>query len=105
MRALGLAGLAAACALSACGGGASPRDQLAGTCRAEGEAPETCDCIVEALETHLSPDLFKRTVVAVVREKREIGAFILSLPDSEKMEFYGAEQEMRKCNLSPVAEE
>ena len=109
MRATGLAGLtaavAAACTLSACGGGAGARERLVETCRAEGEAPETCTCIVDALETHLSPDLFKRTAVAVAREQREIGDFILSLPDTEKMEFYAAEQDMRKCDLSPVAEE
>lgn len=103
MRAVALAGLAATGFLAGCGGGKSSHEQLVGVCVAEGEAPETCACIVAAMESKLSPDLFKRTSVAVVREKRQIGDFILSLPDNEKMEFFHAEQEMEKCNLSAVA--
>ena len=104
MRALGLAGLVAALTLAGCGGGKSGHQQLVDTCVAEGEAPETCVCIVDAMEAKLSPDLFKRTVVAVAREKRNVGDFILSLPDEAKMEFFEAEQEMEKCNLSNAAD-
>ena len=104
MRAFALAGLMAAGMLAGCTGGEG-RDQLIETCVAEGEAPETCACIVDAMEDKLSADLFKRTVVAIVREQRDVGTFILSLPDDEKMEFYLAEQEMEKCDLSAVAEE
>jgi len=105
MRAVALAGLAATGFLAGCGGGKSSHDQLVDVCVAEGEVPETCACIVTAMESKLSPDLFKRTSVAVVREKRQIGDFILSLPDNEKMEFFHAEQDMEKCNLSAVAED
>ena len=104
MRAVALAGLAVTGALAGCGG-KSGHDQLVATCVTEGEAPETCACIVDAMEARLSPDLFKRTVVAVARERRPVGDFILSLPDNEKMEFFHAEQEMETCNLSDVKDE
>ena len=102
------AGLVAAGILSGCDlVGPSGHDQLVETCKAQGEAPDTCDCIVDAMEAKLSSDLFKRTVVAVVREKRPVGEFILSLPDDEKMEFFHAEQAMESCNLTaePAGEE
>lgn len=106
LRAALLAGLAAASALTGCGGGEPDgHKQLVETCMAEGEVPETCECIVGAMESKLSPDLFKRTVVAVAREKRKVGDFILSLPDDEKMEFFHAEQEMEKCNLTDSGDE
>ena len=110
MRAIGPSGLAgailAAAVLSACGfAGKSGHEQLAEACTAAGEVPETCTCIVDAMEAELSPDLFKRTVVAIVREKRKVGDFILSLPDDEKMEFFRADQKMEACDLSDVPDE
>lgn len=106
LRAALLAGLVATGALTGCGGGQPDgHKQLADACVAEGEVPETCECIVNAMESKLSPDLFKRTVVAVAREKRNVGDFILSLPDDEKMEFFHAEQEMEKCNLTDHGDE
>ena len=102
MRAFALAGLMAAGMLAGCTGGEG-RDQLIETCVAEGEAPETCACIVDAMEAKLSPDLFKRSVVAIAREKRPVGEYILSLSDAEKMQFFEAEQEMEKCSLSEVS--
>ena len=101
MRAIGLAGLAAACLLAGCGGKTN-HQRLVETCVADGEAPETCACIVDAMEAKLSPDLFKRTAVAVAREKREVEDFIDALPADEKMEFLGAAMEMGKCQLSAV---
>lgn len=88
--------------LAACSQAGSGRDQLVGACVAEGESPEACDCIVDAMEAKLSPDLYKRTVVAVAREKRDIESFIDSLPDDEKMEYFGAALEMGKCKLAEV---
>lgn len=99
-RAGTLAGLALATALAGCGGAKDSRDQLVDTCIAEGEVPETCACIVDTMEAKLSPDLFKRSAVAISREKRPVGEYILSLSDSEKMQFFDAEQAMEKCELS-----
>jgi len=99
-RAGALAGLALATALAGCGASKDSHDQLVDTCVAEGEVPETCACIVDAMQAKLSPDLFKRSAVAISREKRPVGDYILSLSDSEKMQFFDAEQEMEKCELS-----
>lgn len=100
MRTIMLAGLAFAAALTGCGGPKDSHDQLVDTCIAEGEVPETCACIVDAMQSELSPDLFKRSAVAISREKRPVGEYILSLSDEEKMQFFDAEQEMGKCELS-----
>lgn len=100
MRAIILAGLAGTGMLAGCGGPSDGHEQLVRTCIAEGEAPETCSCIVDAMETKLSADLFKRSAVAIAREKRPVGEYILSLTDDEKMQFFEAEQEMEKCELS-----
>lgn len=100
MRTIMLAGLAFAAALTGCGGSRDSHDQLVETCIAEGEVPETCECIVDAMQAKLSPDLFKRSAVAISREKRPVGEYILSLTDDEKMQFFDAEQEMEKCELS-----
>ncbi|MEZ6001354.1 hypothetical protein [Hyphomonas sp.] len=100
MRTMMIAGLAFAAALTGCGGSKNSHDQLVDTCIAEGEVPETCVCIVDAMQAKLSPDLFKRAAVAISREKRPVGEYILSLTDSEKMQFFDAEQEMEKCELS-----
>ncbi|MEO1966667.1 hypothetical protein [Hyphomonas sp.] len=104
MRAMTLAGWALATAgvglLAGCGGMKDGHDQLVRTCITEGEVPETCSCIVDAMEAKLSADLFKRSAVAIAREKRPVGDYILSLSDEEKMEFFEAEQEMEKCELS-----
>ena len=106
MRAIILAGLVAAGTLAGCGGEAkNGHAQLVETCIAEGEVPDTCACIVDAMEARLSPDLFKRTVVAIAREKQPVGTYILSLPDAEKLEFFHAEQDMEACNLSDVKDE
>ena len=105
MRAITLAGLVAAAALAGCGGTGDSHEQLVQTCVAEGERPETCTCIVDAMEAKLSPDLFKRSAVAIAREKRPVGTYILSLSDTEKMEFFYAEQEMEKCDLSGETDE
>jgi hypothetical protein len=100
MRAMTLAGLVFAGALAGCGGSKDSHELLVRTCIAEGEVPETCSCIVDAMETKLSADLFKRSAVAIAREKRPVGEYILSLSDEEKMQFFEAEQEMEKCELS-----
>lgn len=100
MRTIMLAGLAMAAALTGCSGTRDSHDQLVDTCIAEGEVPETCACIVDAMQAKLSGDLFKRSAVAISREKRPVGEYILSLTDAEKMQFYEAEQEMEKCELS-----
>ncbi|WP_273417613.1 hypothetical protein [Hyphomonas adhaerens] len=105
MRTITLAGLAFAAALTGCGGSKDSHDQLVDTCIAEGEAPETCACIVDAMEAKLSPDLFKRSAVAISREKRPVGEYILSLSDDEKMQFFDAEQEMETCELSVTEDE
>ncbi|MBD3771001.1 MAG: hypothetical protein IE925_12725 [Rhodobacterales bacterium] len=107
MRAITLAGLALASTLASllagCGEAGNGHALLVQTCEAEGERPETCTCIVDAMEAKLSPDLFKRSVVAIAREKRPVGEYILSLSDAEKMQFFEAEQEMEKCSLSEVS--
>nr|WP_321440433.1 hypothetical protein [uncultured Hyphomonas sp.] len=104
MRAMTLAGWALAMAgtslLAGCDGMKDGHEQLVRTCIAEGEVPETCSCIVNAMEAKLSADLFKRSAVAIAREKRPVGEYILSLTDEEKMQFFEAEQEMEKCELS-----
>jgi hypothetical protein len=106
MRAIILAGLVAAGTLTGCGGKVKDgHAQLVDTCIAEGEVPDTCACIVDAMEARLSPDLFKRSVVAIAREKQPVGTYILSLSDAEKLEFFHAEQDMEACNLSDVADE
>ncbi|MCA8902715.1 MAG: hypothetical protein KDA53_15860 [Hyphomonas sp.] len=90
--------------LAGCGGAGSGRDQLVGDCVDKGESPAACECIVDALEAKLSPDLYKRTIVAVAREKRNIESFIDSLPDDEKMEYFGAALEMGKCKLADATD-
>ena len=82
----------------------SDRDTLAQTCVANGESPETCDCITGAMEEQLSPDLFRRTAAAVGREKRDIEDFVSELPMSEQLEFASALTGMMSCELS-VGEE
>ncbi|MEZ5998882.1 MAG: hypothetical protein R3B98_09335 [Hyphomonas sp.] len=105
MRILAAAGCIALLVVSACGKAKTGHDQLVDTCVEKGEAPGTCSCIVDAMEAKLSPDLFKRSVVAVAREKRDVEAFIESLPDDEKMQYLGAAVEMGKCKLAAVAPE
>jgi hypothetical protein len=56
-------------------------------------------------QSELSADLFKRSAVAIAREKRPVGEYILSLTDEEKMQFFDAEQEMEKCELSAAEAE
>ncbi|HPE47777.1 MAG TPA: hypothetical protein PLR76_05245 [Hyphomonas sp.] len=100
MRFLAAAGFLALSVLAGCGQAKSGHQQLVDACTEKGEEPATCSCIVSAMEAKLNPDLFKRTVVAVVREKRDVEAFVSSLPDSEKMEYLGAAVEMGKCKLA-----
>ncbi|MEZ5945976.1 MAG: hypothetical protein R3C13_08040 [Hyphomonas sp.] len=105
MRFLAAAGLLTLGLLAGCSQAQSGKQQLAEACVDKGEEPGTCSCIVDALEAKLSPNLFKRTVVAVVREKRDVEAFVVSLPDDEKMQYFGAAIEMGKCELAAAAPE
>ncbi len=84
------------------GGG---KKALVKTCVADGESPAACACIADAMEAKLSPDLFKRTVAAVAREKREVDGFISSLPDEDKMEFLKVMPAMLTCDLSAPQDE
>ncbi|MEE2922866.1 hypothetical protein [Hyphomonas sp.] len=98
MRVLILSGLSMAL-LSACGQ-KSDRDVLTEACIAEGEGPQTCACITQAMEDSLSPRLFQRTAAAVGREQRDVEDFVESLSMGEKLEFASALTAMVSCDLT-----
>ena len=91
MRVLILSGLSMAL-LTACGQ-KSDRDVLTEACIAEGEGPQTCACITQAMEDSLSPRLFQRTAAAVED-------FVESLSMGEKLEFASALTAMVSCDLT-----
>tara|TARA_R110002126_G_scaffold130275_1_gene273530 strand:+ start:234 stop:545 length:312 start_codon:yes stop_codon:yes gene_type:complete len=98
MRVLILTGLGLAM-LAACSQ-KSDRETLTEACIADGEAPETCDCITGAMEEKLSPDLFRRTAAAIGREKRDIEDFVESLSMSDQLEFAASLSAMISCELT-----
>lgn len=103
MRILLLTGMSLAL-LAACSQKAD-RDQLAETCIADGESPESCECIADAMEANLSSGLMKRTAAAIGREKRDVEEFVASLTVAEQMEFAGALSGMVMCEFSAAEEE
>ncbi|MDX1291291.1 MAG: hypothetical protein R3265_00660 [Hyphomonas sp.] len=98
MRVLILSGLSMAM-LAGCSQ-KSNREMLTEACIADGEAPETCDCITAAMEDKLSADLFRRTAVAVGREKRDVEDFLESLTMDEQLEFASSLSAMITCEFA-----
>ncbi|KCZ93848.1 hypothetical protein [Hyphomonas johnsonii] len=98
MRTLVLS-LAAIGLLAGCG--KSDKATLVASCTAEGESQQACACIADAMETNLSPDLFKRTAQAIGREKQEVERFVLSLTPDDQMEFAAVVGDMFTCKLAP----
>lgn len=94
---------AALATLAACGG---PNDRTALTqaCVDGGENLEACTCIADAMERNLGPTLYKRTVQAVAREKRDVPTYIASLPEQQQLEFADVLDDMFSCRLSPPIE-
>ena len=102
MRILALS-LMALVALAACGG-QNDHKALVASCTAGGESPAACSCIADAMQARLSPDLYKRTAQAIGREKRDVEAYIVSLPTNEQLEFAGVVNDLFTCKLAPPKE-
>jgi hypothetical protein len=95
--------LAALSVLASCSGN-SDNKAIVTACTGDGESPETCSCIADAMEAKLDPDLFKRTAQIIGREKRDVEGFITDLSTEEQLQFAAVVNDMFTCKLAPSKE-
>ncbi len=91
-----------AIALGACSQ-VTDAEALTKSCTERGERPEICDCLVNAMQTKLPPELFARTADTVGRQNREIEDFIRDLPEDDQIQFAVIVSDMDSCAaISPA---
>ncbi|MBA3070440.1 MAG: hypothetical protein FP825_18425 [Hyphomonas sp.] len=98
---------AALTALSGCGGLGRPSDKqaLVATCIEKGEAEATCNCVADALEKNLKPELFKKVAQAAGRDKQDMVEFMSSLPVEDLLAFSAVTNDLEACGGAAPAGE
>ena len=93
--------------LSACSGLGRPTDKqaLVSTCIEKGEAEATCNCVADALEKNLSPELFKKVAQAAGHEKQDMVEYMSSLPVEDLLAFSAVTNDLEACGTAAATGE
>jgi hypothetical protein len=85
--------------VSGCGALGRPSDKQAmvASCIDKGEAETTCNCVANALEANLPPELFEKVAQAVGRDKKDMVEYMFSLPADELFAFSKVTNELEAC--------
>jgi len=85
--------------LAGCSGLGRPTDKqaLVATCIEKGEAEATCNCVADALEKNLSPELFKKVAQAAGREKQDMVEYMSTLPVEDLLAFSAVTNDLEVC--------
>ncbi len=89
--------------VTACNGSAGDAKALTSTCTDQGERPETCACVVTAMQSKLPDELFARTADAVGRQKRDVESFVRNLPEADQIAFAIVANDLLACGESGAA--
>jgi hypothetical protein len=89
-------------ALGACS--QSDEQRLVADCRASGEQESTCLCIISAMQTRLSPELYTLTAASVGRLNKDMVDFAEGLSLEQQVEFSRFAEGYQQCNLAKQAQ-
>ncbi len=91
--------------VSGCGGLGRPssKQAMVAACIDKGEAEPTCNCVADALEENLPPELFEKVAQAVGQDKKDMVEYMFSLPADELVAFSAVTGELEMCGNAAAA--